>query len=94
MKIPDNISKEHLSRAIKRIKNDGIPAYASSQYYDVVLENGEKYPPKLILSYANLYANGEELDRTKFRGGLNTECFNLLQKYGFKIEPSDEQSIP
>lgn len=86
MKIPKNITAEHLKKAISKIDKEGIPNDGQSQYYDVVLENGNRYPPKLVLSYANIFANGSELERTKFRGGLNTPCFNILEENGFNIE--------
>lgn len=84
MTIPDNITKEHLLKAIEKIDKEGIPEYGQSQYYDVLFYN-RKYPPKLIVSYANLFANGEELDRNTFEGGLKTPAFALLEKEGFKI---------
>lgn len=86
MAIPENISKEHLLKAILKIENEGIPKDGDSQYYDVVI-NGKRYPPKLVVSYANIFANGKELSRSSFSGGLNTPCFNLLYDNGFKIEP-------
>jgi len=88
--IPSNINKDHLNKAILKLDKEGIPNDGKSQYYDVLLESGERYPPKLLISYANIYANGEELDRSKFRGGINTECFNLLEQNGFKIVPKHE----
>ena len=59
MSIPKNITKEHLLKAISKIDNDGIPKDGDSQYYDVI-HNGKKYPPKLVVSYANIFANGSE----------------------------------
>ncbi len=84
MSIPSNITKEHLLKAIEKIDEEGIPPYGDSQYYDVFY-NGHTYPPKLIVSYANIEANGFELQRDSFKGGKNTECFNLLERYGFDI---------
>jgi 5-methylcytosine-specific restriction protein B len=84
MAIPNNIAKEHLLKAIEKIEKEGIPSGADSQYYDVVF-NGKKYPPKVIVSYANIFANGVELNRDTFSGGLKTPCFQLLQKNGFEI---------
>ena len=89
MNIPNNITKEHLLLAITKIDEEGIPKGGDSQYYDVVY-NGKKYPPKLIVSYANLFANGEVLNRKLFDGGLDTECFNLMNKYQFEIEKKNE----
>lgn len=86
MNLPENITKKHLLKAISKIDKEGIPSDGKSQYYDVVLKNGNRYPPKLIVAYANLFANGRELDRSHFRGGLDTECFKLLEKNGFVID--------
>lgn len=84
MSLPTNITKEHLLKAIEKIDKEGIPIDAHSHYYDVIF-NEKQYPPKLIVSYANLYANGQILDRDKFEGGLGTQCFKLLEEKGFKI---------
>jgi 5-methylcytosine-specific restriction protein B len=85
MSIPNNITKEHLLKAISKIDSEGIPDYSQSQYYDVIFE-GKRYPPKLIISYANLYANGEILDRNSFSGGVGTKSFEILTKSDFVIE--------
>jgi len=85
MSIPNNITKEHLLKAISKIDEEGIPKDGDSQYYDVIF-NGEKYPPKMIVSYANLFANGEILDRNSFEGGIGTKCFKILSKNDFMIE--------
>ncbi|WP_216746123.1 MrcB family domain-containing protein [Paucihalobacter ruber] len=71
-------------KAIDKIDKEGIPKDADSKYYDVIY-NGYKYPPKLVVSYANIFANGNEIDRNSFRGGRNTPCFNLLETNGFEI---------
>jgi hypothetical protein len=85
MSIPNNIKKDHLLAAIEKIDREGIPTDADSQYYDVVY-NGKRYPPKLIVSYANEFANGSLLDRSTFSGGMETPAFRLLEKEGFRIE--------
>ncbi len=85
MAIPKNISKEHLLKAIAKIDKDGIPKDGGSKYFDVVY-NGKKYPPKIIVSYANYFANGKELDRNSFSGGMETQCFKLLEKNDFIIQ--------
>lgn len=92
MSIPNNITKEHLILAIKKIDEEGIPTGGKSQYYDVIV-HGKTYPPKLVVSYANIFANGEELDRTSFRGGLDTPCFNLLTENGFTIQEKPGETI-
>jgi len=65
--IPKNIHLEHILKAIEEIKKFGIPAGRSSK--KIHLEyNGEFCPPKYIVSLANKYANGKELDLQKFNG--------------------------
>lgn len=88
MSIPKNITKEHLLKAISKINEEGIPKGSDSQYYDVIFE-GKRYPPKLIVSLANVYANGHILDRNTFYGGENTECFRLLTSQGFLIRKKE-----
>jgi 5-methylcytosine-specific restriction protein B len=90
MKLPTNINRDHLLQAINKINSEGIPKDADSQYYDLLFED-KKYPPKLVVSYANLFANGEVLDRNSFNGGLDTECFKLLEENHFEVIP--KQSI-
>lgn len=85
MRIPNNITKEHLLKAIAKIDAEGIPDYSQSQYYDVVYQ-GKKYPPKLIISYANLFANGEILDRNTFPGGVGSQSFEILTLHNFVIK--------
>lgn len=90
MSVPANISKDHLLKAINKIDQEGIPVGGDSRYYDVLF-NGQIYPPKLIVSYANSFANGKQLDRNSFRGGKDTECFKLLEENGFEIKPKVEK---
>lgn len=85
MTIPENITKEHLLKAISKIDSEGIPPNGDSKYYDVIY-NEKRYPPKLLVSYANIFANGYELNRNNFSGGLETECFELIEKNGFIIQ--------
>lgn len=79
-----NINRDHLLKAISKIDSEGIPKDGASRYYDVVF-NGKRYPPKIVVSYANIFANGVELDRNSFSGGRNTPCFKLLEENDFNI---------
>jgi 5-methylcytosine-specific restriction protein B len=84
MSIPTNIEKEHLLKAIEKIDHEGITYETDSMYYDAKY-NSKFYPPKLVVSFANIFANGTELDRNTFEGGINKPCFKLLEKHGFEI---------
>ena len=80
--IPKNISREHVLKAIEEVKRSGIPEGRGSKKF-LVEFNGIYYPPKYIISLANKYANGEELNPSEFSGGA--ESNNFLRALGFKI---------
>jgi len=80
----DEIKKKHILAAIKEIDNQGIRSGRHSSTYDLIYD-GKPYPPKLVISIANRYATGEELDPNTFAGGIGTSSFQLLEKEGFKI---------
>lgn len=86
--VPQNITREHILKAIERIDREGIPSNAYSSTHDVLVE-GKSYPPKLVISWANIFANGEELEQQKFGGGKEKDCFKLLEKEGFLITEQD-----
>jgi hypothetical protein len=79
------IKKEHILEAIKEIEaNPLLRKGRASSTYDLIYE-GKDYPPKLVISIANRYATGEELDHNTFAGGKDTPAFQLLDKGGFEI---------
>ena len=82
----NKITKENILSAIKEIDEQGIRSGRQSSTYDLIYE-GKLYPPKLVISIANRYATGEEVDSSTFAGGLGTEAFKLLEKLDFKIVP-------
>jgi Cdc6-like AAA superfamily ATPase len=87
--IPKNIKKEHLEKAIAEIEKDGIRKRRHSSTYDLI-HNGKSYSPKLVLSIANRYANGTELDSNDFGGGKDITAFELMKAEGFGIVPKND----
>ena len=86
--LPDNIKRNHILQAIKKIDEEGIPANAHSTTYDL-LYNDKRYPAKLVIALANEFVNGVVLDRTSFSGGLKSKCFSILEMEGFDIVEKD-----
>ena len=88
MNIPENITKEHIVRAIDEINVSDIPDSRRSRNYFFNL-GGKILPPKYVISEANKYAN---------RVVLNSESFNaeqavaFLEKLGFEIEKSNSEA--
>ena len=90
--IPKNITKKHIEQAISEIDKEGIRKGRHSSTYDL-LYNEKKYPPKLVVSIANKYANGEELGHDTFQGGPNKPAFILLEKEGFQIIEKNNSKV-
>jgi len=80
--IPKNIEREHILEAIKETERVGVPVGRGSKKFCLEY-NGRHFPPKYIVSLANKYANGEELDSSEFSGGNETNDF--LRSLGFKV---------
>ncbi|MEY4811350.1 MAG: hypothetical protein RLZZ462_223 [Bacteroidota bacterium] len=61
MPIPNNINRENIFQAMLKIHREGVPPGRPPRQWAVQYE-GEIYPCKLLISWANIYANGVELD--------------------------------
>jgi hypothetical protein len=80
--IPANITRDHVLLAIKEISQQGVPEKRQSRDF-VLLFQGNLFPPKYVISVANRYANGRELDPSQFSGGRESNSF--LIDLGFEI---------
>jgi len=80
--IPKNIDQDHILKAIREIDKNGIPEGRKSRKFQLFY-NGKYHPPKYVISLANRYANGMELEPSEFSGGQETNSF--LKKLGFKV---------
>lgn len=89
--IPKNIHREHVIQAIEYIDMHGVPQKRESTKYDLFYNN-KLYPLKYVISRANVYANGHELDVTDFSGGNETN--NVLQGIGFEVRLSSYEIPP
>lgn len=81
----DNITKQHVLDAVDKIEREGI-VLAPSTRFDVVI-NGKAYPPKEVMRYANLIANGTK--DWLYSGGEPTNKY--LRKFEFEIVPKGEE---
>ncbi|UYG95341.1 HNH endonuclease [Cytobacillus firmus] len=87
MPIPKNINKEHVINAIQKIEREGVPERRESTRFSLFYE-GKFYPPKYVISIANIFANGEEYAPSLFSGGDETN--NFISKLGFNIVESEK----
>ena len=79
MKLPENIRREYILKAIWKIWEEGIPNHAQSSTYDVVYEE-ERFPPKLVIAYANIFANGENWTKDILKEGKARNVFVYWKK--------------
>ena len=80
----EKVNIEHLNLALQDFKGKGFPeGFKSSAYFDVEID-GELYPPKPIMAYANYHATGEE-PTNDFSGGVDTPCFKAFERLGIPI---------
>lgn len=63
--IPKGFQRNHFLQAVKEIKGKGVPPNRQSHRYDLIL-NGEKYPPKYVISLAYKFLNGKEFPSHDF----------------------------
>jgi len=83
MAIPTNIKREHIFQAMLKINREGVPPRREPREWAVQYEE-KLYPCKLLISYANLYANGIELDPDP-RIFTTYRAQDYLQTLGFAV---------
>lgn len=83
-----NISKKDIIDAIKYIDENGVPEKNRSSKYELVTENGNKYPPKYLIAVAEHIAHGAEITTDTYNA---VEAKDFLQKRGFVIETKQEK---
>lgn len=83
MKLPKEIEKEFVLQAVESYKSKGLPPLCyDDTTYKVQIENDE-YPPPAIAKYAFHHKFSEWPE--EFDGGLDSDCFKMLESAGFKI---------
>ena len=84
-----DFTRESILEAINKIDtNLDIIKGRESTNYDLVLEDGRKYPPILVLSEAQKLLGGVELTLSSF-GNSTVKPFSILNKLGFKVLPKE-----
>lgn len=60
MAVP-NINKQNVIEALKYIDENGIPDSDQSIQYELIMEDGKRYPPRYIIAVANHLINGQPI---------------------------------
>lgn len=87
MAIP-KITDSSIDEALKFIDENGVPFHHASTKYEIVTEDGKRYPPKYVIAVANHLENNTEIDT----GGYNElEAKTYLQGKGYDIQMKQEK---
>lgn len=90
-------TKESIDEAIKLIdQNPDLLKRRESKDYDILSDNGNRYPPILVLSEANKILGGETLVINDFNNSTRRP-FNILKTLGFNVVAKDihlQPSLP
>ncbi|MBR3738426.1 MAG: ATPase, partial [Eubacterium sp.] len=89
MAIP-KFKKQNILDALKYIDENGVPFQNKSTRYELVTDDGKRYPPKYVVAVADHLANDTEIST----GGFNAvEAKSYLEGQGFTIETKQQEKF-
>ena len=87
MAIP-KIKEQDIIDALKYIDENGVPFHNQSTKYELVTEDGKKYPPKYVIAVAAYIGTGAEISTEGFNA---VEAKSYLQGQGYNIETKQQK---
>ncbi len=87
MAVP-KVEEKYIEEAVKYIDENGVPWHNASTKYELVWENGNKYPPKYVLAVANHLQNGVDTDVSTYNA---VDAKNYLLSKGYDIQDKQEK---
>lgn len=87
MAVP-KIEKQDIMAALQYIDTHGVPVQNQSTRYELIAEDGRRYPPKYVIAVADHLANGTEIVVDAFNAA---EAKAFLQNEGFRIEEKQQK---
>ena len=89
MAIP-KLKREHIIEALKYIDENGVPFHNQSTKYELVTDDGKRYPPKYVVAIADHLANGADISTDGYNA---VEAKNYLENQGFTIETKQQEKF-
>ena len=89
MAIP-KLKREYIIEALKFIDTNGIPFQNKSTRYELVSDDGKRYPPKYVIAVADHLGNGTDISTDSFN---TIEARNYLENLGFSIEAKQQEKF-
>lgn len=87
MAIP-KIKEKDITSALKYIDENGVPSQHQSSKYELVTEDGKKYPPKYVIAVAAYIDNGKAISTEEFTAD---QASRYLQSLGYNIKIKQEK---
>lgn len=89
MAIP-KIKKEDIIEALKYIDENGVPFHNQSTKYELVSDDGKRYPPKYVVAVAAHLVNGTDISTEGFNA---VEAKSYLEGQDFTIETKQQEKF-
>lgn len=80
----NTLNREDIESAISKLRRNEKHEFSDSTHYDIVL-NSKYFPPKAVIGLALQAKIGKTIYPKDFKGGLDSKCFKVLEKSGFKV---------
>lgn len=90
MAIPQNITKANIIQALNYIDTHETPERNKSTKYELITEDGKKYPPKYVIAIADHLINNTDISTDNF---VSVEAINFLIKKGFNVNMKEFELI-
>ena len=84
------IKREDIINALKYIDENGVPFHNQSMKYELVSDDGKRYPPKYVIAMADHLANGTEISTEGFNA---LEAKSYLEGQDFTIETKQQEKF-
>ena len=85
------ITKQNILDAMKYIDENGVRKQNESEKYDLVAEDGKRYPPRYVAFLARRLATGAKVDKYSSDDYTTNEARKILTDMGFTIETKHER---
>ena len=89
MAIPE-FKKEYIIEALKYIDENGVPFHNQSTKYELVTDDGKRYPPKYVVAVSDHLANGVDISTDGYNA---VEAKSYLENQGFTIEVKQQEKF-
>lgn len=85
-----SITRDDVLEAIRDLNSGATHGFRDSTRYDLLID-GKRYAPKAVVGLAARRQLGRPLVPEEFSGGLDSQCFKILEKLGFTVVAKDTE---